>query len=66
MNQTAKIFGQIAFASGIQCIPAHDHDLMEMTKGNKPGESIEILESWLDGWNEAFEIWKRNDKQRFS
>jgi hypothetical protein len=56
--QAAKVFGNLAFASGKTRIPACDPNIMEMIKGRQIGDerTLPELNAWLEGWNEAFNV----------
>ncbi|WP_075758149.1 hypothetical protein [Sporomusa sphaeroides] len=46
-------FGVIAFGDGKKAIPVLDKDLLELLRGNKVGEGLPIIKSWLAGWHSA-------------
>lgn len=51
--ESARIFGQIAFARGAKAVPALDANVMPLMSGVKPGEALPILSAWAAGWHEA-------------
>lgn len=52
---SAQIAGTIAFKEGKKRIPAHDSNVMELLKGQKPGSktTIRIFNAWLKAWDIA-------------
>ena len=53
--QAAKTFGAIAFAKGMQAVPALDADLLAMFAGRKVGDkrTIPEMKAWASGWHQA-------------
>ncbi|CVK18440.1 hypothetical protein [Sporomusa sphaeroides] len=45
--------GLIAFGNGKKAIPALDKDLLGLLQGNKVGEGLPIIKSWIAGYNSA-------------
>jgi hypothetical protein len=53
--QAAKTFGAIAFAKGMQAVPAFDADLLAMLAGREVGDTRTIpeMKAWVSGWHQA-------------
>lgn len=52
-NCEAFLLGIIAFGDGKKAIPAMDKDLMGLLQGNKVGEGLPVIKSWISGWHSA-------------
>lgn len=50
----AKVFGGVAYARGVKCIPALDANVMPLMSGDvTPRDATSILKAWHAGWAEA-------------